>query len=194
MNRLAVLIGLWLAVGLELALRQTLGLSDSAGGIGGPSTVFAFVACIAAFGPGVTSLWIGFIGGLLIDLTWGVGLAGQTIGQATFVGPHALGFTAGAWVVLRCRKVFIRRNPLAVAALAILGAVAAQFIALVILLIRDAIDPAIALPPQGFIRMIGAVYTSLPALAFATCIRWLLPLLGLPDPYDKRTMYGRTTA
>lgn len=197
MNRLAVLIALWLTVGLELALRQTLGLSDSAGGIGGPSVTFAFVACIAAFGPPVAVLWTAFIGGLLIDLTWSVALWGQSgtaaVGQVTFAGPHALGFVVGAWVVLKSRRVFVRRIPLAVAVLAVLGAVAMQMSALCILLVRDMIDPAVSLPPQGLVRLVGALYTALPALAIAACLRWTLPLLGLPDPYDKRTMYGRGT-
>lgn len=193
MNRLAILIGLLLATGLELALRQTLGLSDSGGGIGGPSTVFAFVACIAAFGPVVGVLWTAFIGGLLIDLTWGVALQGQSLGQVTFVGPHALGFALGAWVIVNSRRIFVRRNPMAVAALAVLGAVVAQMAALMILLLRDWIDPAVSLPPQGVVRLVGALYTALPALGIALCLRWVLPLLGLPDPYDKRTMYGRGT-
>ena len=81
-----------------------------AGGIGGPSTVFAFVACIAAFGPAVGVLWTAFIGGLLIDLTWGVALQGQSLGQVTFVGPHALGFTLGAWVSVNSRRIFVRRG------------------------------------------------------------------------------------
>jgi hypothetical protein len=196
MNRLAVVIGLWLAIGLELALRQTLGLSDSAGGIGGPSVVFAFVACVAAFGPVTAVLWIAFIGGLLVDLTWSVAHwsgGGQGVGQVTFVGPHALGFVLGAWVIVKSRRIFVRRIPLAVAVLAVLGAVVMQMAALCILLLRDMIDPAVSLPPQGFTRLIGAFYTALPALGIAACLRWLLPLLGLPDPYDKRTMYGRGT-
>jgi hypothetical protein len=197
MNRLAVVIGLWLAIGLELALRQTLGLADSGGGIGGPSVVFAFVACIAAFGPTTAVLWVAFLGGLLVDLSWSVALWGQSgasnIGQVTFVGPHALGFLIGAWVIVRSRRVFVRRIPLAVAVLAVLGAVVAQMAALCILLLRDLIDPAVSLPPQGLVRLVGALYTALPALGIAACLRWLLPLLGLPDPYDKRTMYGRGT-
>ncbi|HZW08140.1 MAG TPA: hypothetical protein VFF65_13540, partial [Phycisphaerales bacterium] len=187
---------LLLTTGLELALRQTLGLSDSAGGIGGPAVVFAFVACIASFGPAVAVLWVAFIGGLLIDLTWSVALwagGGQAVGQVTFVGPHALGFVAGAWAILNCRRIFVRRIPLAVAVLAVLGAVVMHVVALILLLVRDAIDPAVALPAQGFARIIGAFYTALPALLIASCLRWLLPLLGLPDPYDKRTMYGRGT-
>lgn len=193
MNRLAILIGLLLCTGLELALRQTLGLSDAGGGIGGPSVVFGFVACIASFGPAIGVMWAAFLGGLLVDLTWGVALQGQSLGQATFVGPHALGFVLGAWVILKSRRVFVRRNPMAVAALAVLGAVVAQMAALCILLVRDAIDPAVSLPPQGVVRLVGALYTALPALGVAMCVRWLLPLLGLPDPYDKRTMFGRGT-
>lgn len=197
MNRLAVLVALWLTVGLELALRQTLGLSDTAGGIGGPSVTFAFVACIAAFGPPISVLWTAFVGGLLIDLTWSVALWGQSgssaVGQVTFVGPHALGFVLGGWTVLKLRRVFVRRIPLAVAVLAVIGAVVMQMSSLCILLVRDMIDPAVSLPPQGVARLVGALYTAVPALAIAACLRWALPLLGLPDPYDKRTMYGRGT-
>jgi len=197
MNRLAVLIGLWLALGIELALRQTLGLSDSAGGAGGPSVVFAFVACIAAFGPATGVLWVAFCGGLLVDLTWSVALWNQGsvsgVGQVTFLGPHALGYVVGAWVILNVRRAFVRRIPLAVAVLAVVGAVLMQFSTLCILLLRDAIDPAVSLPPQGFVRIIGALYTGVPALLIAASLRFLLPLLGLPDPYDKRTMYGRGT-
>ncbi|MFT3685648.1 MAG: hypothetical protein QM783_12100 [Phycisphaerales bacterium] len=193
MNRLALLIALLLCIGLELALRQTLGLSDAGGGIGGPSVVFALVACVASFGPSVSSLWVAFMGGLLVDLTWSVAQQGQSIGQVTFVGPHALGFLLGAWVILRVRYAFGRRVPVAVAVMAVLGAVVAQMTALIILLVRDAIDPAVALPAQGFVRLAGAFYTALPALLIALCLRWLLPMLGLPDPYDRRTMYGRGT-
>jgi len=197
MNRLAVLVGLWLSLGMELALRQTLGLSDSAGGVGGPSVVFAFVACIAAFGPATAVLWVAFCGGLLVDLTWSVALWNQGsvsgVGQVTFLGPHALGYLVGAWAILKTRRVFVRRIPLAVAVLAVLGAVLMQVATLCILLLRDAIDPAVALPPQGVVRVIGALYTGVPALLIAACLRFLLPLLGLPDPYDKRTMYGRGT-
>lgn len=193
MNRLAIVIGLLLCIGLELALRQTLGLSDAGGGIGGPSVVFAFVACIASFGPAVSVMWVAFVGGLLVDLTWSVALHGQSLGQVTFIGPHALGFTLGAWTILKVRYAFGRRVPMAVAVMAVLGAVVAQMAALIILLLRDWIDPAVLLPAQGFVRLAGAFYTALPALGIALCLRWVLPLLGLPDPYDKRTMYGRGT-
>ena len=193
MNRLAIVIGLLLSIGLELALRQTLGLSDSGGGIGGPSVAFAFAACVAAFGPATGCLWVAFMAGLLVDLTWSVALSGQSFGQATFVGPHALGFVVGGWVIVKSRRIFVRRNPMAVAALAVLGAVVAQMTALCILLLRDALDPAVQLPAQGVVRLVGALYTALPALGIALCLRWMLPLLGLPDPYDKRTMYGRST-
>lgn len=115
------------------------------------------------------------------------------MGQATFVGPHAVGFVVGAWTVLKMRYAFGRRVPVAVAVMAVLGAVVAQMTALMILLVRDWLDPAVVLPAQGFVRLAGAFYTAVPALLIALCLRWLLPVLGLPDPYDRRAMYGRGT-
>lgn len=201
MNRLALAVALWLCVGLEMALRQTLGIGYSSAGIGGPSPVFALVAVIACFAPAplIGTLWFAFVSGLCLDLTWAVPIAGgpaahSLSGSVTIVGPHALGHLAGSWIILKCRRVIVRQNPFAVTVVAVVGALVAHAVALAALLARDTLDPLVALPPQGLARLVGGLYTGVPAFVLALCAKWLLPLLGLPDPTDRRALYGRTTA
>jgi hypothetical protein len=194
MNKLAIAVCIYLALGMELALRRSL---DLQGLPVGPGVVFAFVTLLAAFISPGSSLTIAVFAGLLIDLT---ALQSFSTDQTAFtnvvIGPHALGFFIGAQLVIYLRGIFLRRNPLSLALLAILGSGAAHVVALALLLTKAWIESIAGsnmdLSPQLLTRLWAALLTGIPALLLALTWRWISPLLGLPDPFSRTSMFGRS--
>jgi rod shape-determining protein MreD len=82
-----------------------------------PGVCGTLVVYVAMFSPRSTSLWAAFICGLMLDLGSPDLL---TTGQSIHViGPYALGFTLGAYLVVLLRSIMVRRNPLTIAMLLI---------------------------------------------------------------------------
>ena len=79
-----------------------------------PSFAGCLVAFIALSAPAPTVVWAGWFVGLLIDLSPGLG---EAVGSLHVIGPHALGFALGAWLVLTLRIYVFRRRVLTVAML-----------------------------------------------------------------------------
>lgn len=172
---------LYLALAVELGLRGGLALA----GVASPSMVFATVALIAAFAPLMPALTYALIAGVLVDLCTPVGSAGGA--GIVVVGPSGVGFLVGAYCIYAARGLFLRRNPLALVVLAILGAAVAGTIGAVLLLVRGAVDREVLLPGSLILPRLGsALYTGLPALALGLVWKRTLPWLGVPDPYTRR--------
>ena len=82
-----------------------------------PGICGTLVVYVAMFSPRSTSLWAALLCGLMLDLgSPDVLSTGESI---HVIGPYALGFTLGAYVVLLLRSIVVRRNPLTIAMLLI---------------------------------------------------------------------------
>lgn len=187
MNPLVLALLVWLSLGLELALRQVLGV----GGVAvGPSVAFAMVAVICAFGPRRGCIWLAMITGLLVDLTAPLS-ASVPRGPVVVIGPQMLGYAFGAWMVMKSRGFLVRSNPLALMLLAVIGTGAGHIVAVLLLWLRDMSDSGLEVPPQAWARMLGTIYTAGPALLFGLSARWLVRWLGLQDPFARQSGFGR---
>lgn len=192
MNVLAAALLVYVALGVELALKPTLALGGS--GIA-PSLVLPVVVFIAMYAAAAPTLWLALIAGLVIDLSAPRALQGG--GDIWLVGPNALGFTLGAYAALQLRALFIRGNPVSVAILSGLAATLAGITAATVLSVRGIAERTFGYtaqmslaPRDELLAGLGsAVYTAVVAVAVAMLMRRLMPVLGLHDPHARR--YGR---
>ena len=97
----------------------------------------SFAACLLAFvallGPPVVVVWAAWILGMLADLSPGLGESG---GGLHVIGPHALGYPLGAWLVLNFRTWMFRRRVTTVAMLTFVCVLAAGVVQIVIGILR----------------------------------------------------------
>jgi cell shape-determining protein MreD len=121
----------WLALGLELSLRKSLSIGSA--GVA-PSFVCCLLTILAAQAPASRVLWAGWVLGLLIDLTFMLPMQGGD--DVRVLGPSALGYAAGAYVMLSMRAIMYKRSPFAMGFLALAGCGAAQLVVLFILSLR----------------------------------------------------------
>ncbi len=88
-----------------------------------PSLVAILVAFVALQASPRATLWAGWWAGLMLDVAPGSGSGGT---MAVVLGPHALGMTAAAWIVLVCRGlVFRTRLPTLMAVAGVVAAASA---------------------------------------------------------------------
>ncbi|MCH2133048.1 MAG: rod shape-determining protein MreD [Phycisphaerales bacterium] len=97
----------------------------------------SFTACLVAFtalmAPPVAAIWAAWLVGMLVDLSPGVG---EAAGSLHVIGPHALGYALGAWIVLNLRIYMFRRRVLTVALLTFLCVLAAGLVQVAIGILR----------------------------------------------------------
>lgn len=183
MNWIAFGFIAWLMLGLELGLT---GLLEIGTPRIAPSFVMAFAVFVATFAPPRVAQWGCLILGLLVDLTFPVELTGGR--QATLAGPYALGYLLACQLVLTMRGVMIRRNPLAVGALAIMAAAVAQIFVVAVYTVRQQLgDPITWHPTAEMLRRVaGSLYTGGFAVLLALVLFPLGPALGFQATQARR--------
>jgi cell shape-determining protein MreD len=180
MNWPVIALAIYLSLGIDLGARAALTIGGSAA----PSLLAALVALIAAFAPATAALWVALLAGALVDLTTPVA---TTEGPTLVLGPSALGFVVGAYVVVTLRTLFARRHATALVVLAVLAAGAAGLVAAGLLALRQVTDSGFTLAgPQVLGRIGSALYTAVPAMGLALVWRRVMPVLGLVDPFARR--------
>lgn len=92
-----------------------------------------FVALSASRTP---ALWACLVLGLLLDIASPVSAGGNTL--VYLVGPHALGFAAAGWLVIRGRTMVFRRRALTIGVMTVIFVLAAQAVVVGILALRAA--------------------------------------------------------
>lgn len=192
MNALAVGLLAYVLLGLELALKPTLGLGQS--GIA-PSLLIPLVMYVAMFAPAGPTLWLALLTGAAIDLTGPRALDGG--GAIWVIGPHALGYALAGYAGLQLRALLVRGNPLSLAVLSLVAAVLAGIVAVAVLALRMQVEQMLgytarmAFAARGDLgaRLGSAVYTAVVALPLAMVFRSMMGLLGLHDPHARR--FGR---
>lgn len=187
MNPLAVALAAYVLLGVELGLRAGFELGNT--GVA-PSLVLPLVVYLAMAAPAGASLWAGLLIGLAVDLVPKtlLGVGAGDVGKLTLIGPNALGFLAAAYLTLLLRGFLIRRNPLSLVALTILGGVLAALIAVALITLRAQFDSALdwSALRQLLARLGWAVYSGLAAFFLAFVFRAVNGALGLPELTGRR--------
>ncbi len=168
----------WVAAGLEIALPPVL----DAGGSGvQPSFLIPLVVFVALHADTRPALWSALILGLVVDLIQPVALVDG--GATTIPGPHALGFLLAAQMTLSLRGMVIRRNPLTLVVLSILGAAVASLVVIAFTTVRGLFDPSLAWRGAAELApgVLSALYTGLTALVMSFPLFALTPFFGFPS-------------
>jgi len=171
MNVIPALIGAWLFLGLETGLATVLGLGSS--GIA-PSFVLPLAVYFAMSAPPLQAVWACLLIGLCVDLTSSVTLTNGDL--ATVAGPYALGYVLMAQFVLTVRAMLIKRNPLTMPLLTLIGAVLVHLFVIAIFTVRNYYD--------GIVWDLGAEVSRRAAISGYT------GLLALPLSYFLHALSG----
>lgn len=187
MSIAAFIIIAWLFLGLELGLKDALALGPA--NIA-PSFVYCLLTFIAMFSQAPRPTWVALALGLLMDLTARVPLR-DGAGTITVLGPHIIAYVLSVQLVTSLRGVVIKRNPLTVGFLALLGSLVAQVALVAVYSIRlwwnDPIF-AIGAAPSGELlaRLASAPYTGALGVLVATALFPLSHWMGLTQQGRKR--------
>ncbi len=177
MNRALWVLVVWMAMGLELGLREALRLRDLPIA---PSFVFCCLTLVAMFASRTTVRWTALAIGLLMDLLNSVPMQGS-LADMRIIGPHMISYLVGAEVIVLVRSSTIRRNPLTLGFLAGLGALAGAIVFVVVMTMRgwflDNIEWSIWF--QLWTRFLSAMYTGLLGIVLAFGLLPLAPYLGM---------------
>lgn len=131
MRWIVFIVASCLAVALDMGLSGAMTLRTL--GFITPSFAGCLVAWIALFGRADCVLWGAWILGVLTDLTPGSMEGSQLV---FIVGPHALGFPLGAWLVLTIRSMVFRQRVLTVSLCTMLCVLCSGFVMTAIGLVR----------------------------------------------------------
>lgn len=178
MNIMLVVVLGWLAIGLEMGLKATLGIRMGSV-VAAPSFVLPLAVFICLCAPAMQAAWACLALGLVMDLTSPVTLPGDSL---VVIGPYAMGFFAAGQLVLALRGVVIRRHPLAVVMLSIMAAAVMQIVVTGTLTIRSIVTDHAMVWSAGhelLERLASAVVTGGTALIIAVLLAPMAPLLGL---------------
>jgi len=159
----------FIVIVLQLSVREVLTL-HSIGAIS-PDLVACLATFIALFAPRTTVLWACWLLGLAMDLA----PAARSMNWH-LVGPNALGYVFGGYLVLHMRAMVFRRRMLTTALLTFLFLLAVAVLATFLLTLRHWYLPDTPLhgSPLGefWLRLKIALYSGVAALPFG----WLLQL------------------
>lgn len=142
----------------------------------------SFAACLLAFvallAPPVVVIWAAWFLGLITDLSPGLGEAG---GSLHVIGPHALGYPLGAWLILNMRTWMFRRRVVTISLLTFLCVLAAGLVQITIGILRFWLPWAGGeLVPFGAGEMLhevgNAAYSALLAIPVGWVLLQTLPL------------------
>lgn len=190
MNGFAAAIVGYICIVLDLVLREALKIGPAGSAGAAPSFVLPFVVFVALYSPQLTALWTALIMGLIIDL-----LTPRGAEAIVVAGPHALGFAAAAYFVLTVRSMLVRRNPLVLVVLSVVGMAIAQLVVVSLLSFRAFYpDPVTWRPLRELTdRMVASFYTAGSALVLSVVLWPLIPLMGFADPQARRGVVGGQT-
>ncbi len=187
----------WVLLALEPVIREALRLGHPSAA---PSLVVPLVVFVALFAPVVPSLWTALLVGLMVDLTTlRGGLSSTGLPPTVVIGPHALGFALGAYLVHTVRPMMMRRNPLTVMVLSMIVAALAGVVASAILGARDMLFSGSWSDGSEYramsdllARLLGALYTAGTGLVIGLLLLWAHPLFHFHDSSGRRAFSRRT--
>ncbi|MFM9995977.1 MAG: hypothetical protein ACKVU4_09260 [Phycisphaerales bacterium] len=178
MRWLPFAVGAWLALGLELGLAPQLAWHVRTVTIQ-PSFLLPLAVFVAMGAAANHAVWACLVLGLLLDLTWR--WPASTLSDTlTVLGPHALGYLVAGQFVLAMRSMMIRRNPLALAALAVAASLISGVTIVAVFAIRDALGDIVVWSTWTELlgRMGASIYTGVVALVMGFVLLRLAPVFG----------------
>jgi len=177
MNRALFVLLLWVALGLEVGLKEALRLRDLPIA---PSFAFCCLTLVAMFASPHVVRWTALAVGLMMDLLSVLPLR-DSLADVRIVGPHMLGFLVGCEIIMLVRGSTIRRNPLTLGFLAGTGALASAVVLVCVFTLRAwVLDPLTSdLWFQTWTRCLSAIYTGFLGVVLAFALLPLAPMLGM---------------
>jgi rod shape-determining protein MreD len=173
----------WIAFGIERAL---LVYFDAGSGGVMPSVVIPLVVFVALHAPRTHTIWAAIVLGVVSDLL--SPMVHVDGGASTVLGPHALGYLLVCQFVFAIRGMVIRRNPLTLIFLSLVGALIAQILIVAIFTLRGFIDDDLfwRAGPELIQRLLSAVYTMLGAIVLSFVFFALEPVFGFHSAVPTR--------
>lgn len=159
----------YVLIGLELTVRRALAIGPPDAATIAPSFIIPFLVFVAMSAPVVPTLWVALLMGLAVDIR-----SPRDGGTLLVVGPYAIGYMAGAYLVVTMRGLMFRRNPLSVMFLSLLASLLAELIVVAFFSIRGMYSATDFSAGRELVhRLLSSVYTALTTA-------WVLALVFLP--------------
>ncbi|MCP3903271.1 MAG: hypothetical protein GY715_06495 [Planctomycetes bacterium] len=173
---------------LEHSLRNLLVVS--APGAVSPSFVAVLVVFVSLFAPRSAALWAAWILGLMMDLTNDLD-HGEGWAAGPLIGPYALGYPFGTYLLLQARAMLMRGRALTMAVMTVLFFAAATIVAVFIYVVHGWYPgEEIAWADLGLVGELGrrlgiGVYSGLLALVLSPLLLWTTPLWSFRTPAQR---------
>ena len=173
----------FLLVAAQLSFRNVLTL-ESVGFIT-PDVTAALAVFVSLFAHRTAALWACWMLGLAVDLAPQASAASVHV-----IGPHALGYVFGCYVVLQLRTMVFRRRALTMGLLTFICVLAASIVAVAIFTVRSWYAPDIPLqagPVSELLRRFGiALYSGLIAIPLGWLLAQSMPIWGFQNANQRR--------
>ncbi len=177
MNIIVLVVAAWIALGMDVGLRDAfqLGERDIA-----PRFAIILLAFVGAWARRHHVMWFGLLLGLAVDLLTNVPMT--TGDTATVLGPNAIGYLVGGYTAYILRAWMYRKHALAIAFLSAAAALVAAVISLAMLKARAAYDPVMlgSASAELGVRAATALYTGVFAVPVAMGLNWVRPVFRFP--------------
>lgn len=183
MNPITFALATLVFFALELGLKDVLQLGPRPIA---PSFVLPLAIFVAMWAQPLPALWAALILGVLVDLTWTIPRTDG--GVATILGPHAMGYLLMGWLVLNIRGMVIKRNPLTLGFLTLLGGCVAQIVVVAMLTIRSLYGDPIPWDATAELvnRALSAAYSAVTAIPLSLPLFALAGLFGFHHAQPRR--------
>lgn len=178
---------LWLALGLELGLREVFRVGDT--GVA-PSFVLPLVVFVGLYARGRIATVAALVAGLVIDLTSPVSLPGG--GVAVVPGPNAMGMVLASQLVLGARGLVFLNSPVTLIVLTPVAGMVWQIAVTAAFGARELYDPiGFQAGTQLTQRLFVALYSGVPALILWWPLRRLGTFFAFDAPHTGRYTMSR---
>jgi rod shape-determining protein MreD len=160
-----------------------------------PSLCAVVAVFVALSAPRTAALWACLILGLLLDLAHPLTVPVNRV--VYLVGPHALGYLVGGWLVVSGRAMVFRRRPLTIGVMTVLCLLAAQLVAVGFYVLRSRPwypgEPIFWTETSAWaelgVRMLAVVYSGLLAIPVGWLLVQTIGLWGFPvSPHRPQTI------
>lgn len=180
----------YILLALEAPIREFIRI-----GTVSPSLVFPLVVFVALLASSNAAMWTALLVGAAVDVTTARATTGAPI---VIIGPHALGYVAAAYMILTLRPMVMRKNPITLVALSVIGAGLAAIVVVSVLAIRQMIFRGSWADGLGgslfhdlWQRWLDACYTGAAAIVLSGIFLPLAPWFGFQDPSVRRPFSRR---
>jgi len=160
-----------------------------------PSLCAVVAVFVALSAPRTAALWACLVLGFLLDLAHPITVAENRV--VYLVGPHALGYLVGGWLVVSGRAMVFRRRPLTIGVMTVLCLLAAQLVAVGLYVLRSRPwypgGPIFWTETSAWadlgVRLLAVVYSGLLAIPVGWLLVQTIGLWGFPaSPHRPQTI------